>query len=200
MFAKSGSKSLRNQTNDLFGAAQSLKEAMAPHVDTAKSQLADARDQLGPMLADARDAAAPHVADARDRLVTEVIPAVQAASASAREQAGPIAQEARRRGLLAAQALKGDAVPAPTRGRKGRLLVLLGLLGLGAFAAKKVLGSDDPAWQATSYSATHSGSDAAAATPDEAAADAGTEPMVATTPDAPAEVTDVTDPAATPTD
>src|SRR5690606_32266802 len=87
--------------------------------------------------------AGPHVAEARDRLRNDVIPAVQshaqAALAEAREQAGPLAEEARRRGTAAAAALKGEQ---PKKRGKGRWLMLLALVGAAAVAAKKLLGGD----------------------------------------------------------
>lgn len=126
------------------------RDQLAPHLDAAREQIAPrldaAREQIAPRIAEARETVQPHLDNARDRLSSDVVPAVGKAVEEARAQAG----EARRRGELAAAALKGEDVKR--KGRKGKLLVVLGVLGLGAVAARKLLGSDDSAnWQ-TSYS------------------------------------------------
>ncbi len=124
------------------------REQIAPHIAEAREQLApriaEAREQLAPRIAEARENVQPHLENARDRLNTEVLPTVAKAVDEARAQAG----EARRRGELAAAALKGEDVQR--KGRKGKILVFLGVLGLGAVAARKLLGSDESAnWQSS---------------------------------------------------
>jgi hypothetical protein len=126
------------------------RKQLEPHLTEARKQLeprlAEAREQIGPRIAEARDNLQPALDNARDRLNSDVLPAVSKAVDEARTQA----TEARRRGELAAAALKGEDVQR--KGRKGRVLVLLGVAALGAVAVRKLLGSDDSAnWQ-TSYS------------------------------------------------
>jgi hypothetical protein len=169
MFAKS--KNLRDQAQDL---AQDLA------------------DQVGPRLADAREQLAPHVADARERIRNDVIPTVQSALAEARDQAGPVADEARKRGAAAAAALKGEQ---SKKGHKGRWLALLALGGAAAVAAKRLMGGDagshsrytPPVPQQRTGPLTGISDDAGGASPEEAIADAGNEPHDATTPADPAE-------------
>ncbi len=226
MFAKLGNnklgkKSLRDQVDD-------LSDKIAPHVENARAQigpaLADAREKAGPALADARvkaapyvsdardymsdarDKAAPYVSDARERFVKDVVPAVSAAVAVAGEKSGPAREEARRRGLAAAAALKGEVEPPRKRSKFKTLLVLGGLAGVGALVFNKLKGKDEPtSWQ-SSYSPPAPASpapapravptqDAGAASPDEAAADATTETGAhrVTTPDQPLDVVELGD-------
>jgi dsDNA-binding SOS-regulon protein len=214
MFAKSRKDKFVDQAQVL---AHDLTEAVAPHVERARDELAprlaDARDQVAPLLADARDQVTPHVENARDAFVNDFVPYVQQAVNDARDQAGPVAEEARRRGVLAAAALKGE--PVRRKGRKRKFLLFAGLVGLGAFAVQKMRGGESANWQ-TSYtppaappappspSAPMAGSHAAdisadsvangdpvGATPGESLSDATEEPHPVTTPDAPAEDVDV---------
>ncbi len=249
MFAKSRKEKFVEQAQDL---AHDLTEAIAPHVERARDEiaprladardqiapklseardqvaprlagardqiaprLAEARDEIAPRLADARDQLAPHVEDARDRLSKGVAAGVAAAT--------PVAVEARRRGSLAASALKGE--PVKRTSKKKKVFVFVGLAGLGAFVFKKFRGSDESDnWQ-TSYaptpapaappappspSAPMSGSHAAdvatdsqdsedsgepvGATPGESLSDAVEAPHPVSTPDAPAETIAVEDP------
>ena len=192
------------------------RDQIAPRLSEARDQIAprlsEARDEIAPRLADARDQLAPHVEDARDRLSKGVAAGVAAAT--------PVAVEARRRGSLAASALKGE--PVKRTSKKKKLFVFVGLAGLGAFVFKKFRGSDESDnWQ-TSYaptpapaappappspSAPMSGSHAAdvatdsedpgepvGATPGESLSDAAEAPHPVSTPDAPAETIAVEDP------
>jgi dsDNA-binding SOS-regulon protein len=219
MFAKSRKDKFVDQAQDL---AHDLTEAIAPHVERARDELsprlADARDQVAPLLADARDQMTPHVENARDTFVNDFVPYVQQAVNDARDQAGPVAEEARRRGVLAAAALKGE--PVRRTGRKRKFLLFAGLIGLGAFAVQKMRGGESANWQ-TSYtppaappappappspsapmagshaadisadSVANGGGDSVGATPGESLSDATEEPHPVTTPDAPAEGVDV---------
>jgi F0F1-type ATP synthase membrane subunit b/b' len=190
------------------------RDQIAPKLSEVRDQiaprLADARDELAPRLAEAREQLAPHAEEARDRLVKGVAAATAAAT--------PVAVEARRRGVLAAAALKGE--PVKRKSGKKKYVVFAGLLGLGALAFQKLRGGDESAnWQ-TSYSpspaptavpdpqapvtpAPSAGShtadvpvdstaDPVGATPGESLSDATEEPHPVTTPDAPAEEIDVT--------
>ena len=234
MFTKSRKEKFVEQAQEL---AHDLSEAIGPHVEKARDEraprladakeqlaprIADAKEQLAPRFADARDTVAPHVESARDRFVNELVPLVQQAVSDAREQAAPVAEEARRRGGLAAAALKGEPVQRK-RGRKRKVLLLAGLAGLGALAVKKLTGGGESAnWQ-SSYTptpapaappappspsapmagshvadlpadgATSDGGDAAGAAPGETLSDAAEEPHPVTTPDSPAESVDVSD-------
>ncbi len=220
MFAKSRKEKFVEQAH---GLATDLSEALAPHVERARDELgprlADAREQLAPRIAEARDSVAPHVETARDRLVNEVVPFVQQAVSDARDQAAPVAEEARRRGGLAAAALKGE--PVKRKGRKRKIVLFAGLAGLGALAVKKLTGGGEsenwqssytpsPAAPATpsappSPAAPMSGShlseapvgdateDPTGATPGESLSDATEEPHPVTTPDSPAEDVDVSE-------
>ncbi|MCW2806753.1 MAG: hypothetical protein JWQ93_708 [Marmoricola sp.] len=225
MFAKSRKEKFVEQAQDL---AHDLTEAIAPHVERARDEIAprfaDARDQLAPRFADARDQLAPRLADARDQLAPHVDEArgrIAKGVATGVAAATPVAVEARRRGELAAAALKGEPVKR-TGGRKKKLLVLAGLVGLGALAVQKLRGGNESAnWQ-TSYTPTpapaappappspsapmagshaadvaadsETGGDPVGATPGEALSDAAESPHPVTTPDAPAEDVEVKDP------
>ena len=247
MLKKSRKDTLVEQAQDLVN---DISEAIAPHVERAKDELgprladakeqlgpkitdakdalapkiADAKEQLAPKLAEARDQAAPYVETARDRFVNEVVPAVQQAVSDAKDQAAPVIEEAKRRGSLAADAVKGE--PPAKKGGKKKWFFFAAVAGAGAFVFKKLRSGDESAnnWQ-TSYapkpapaappappspSAPMAGSHAAdtavdsastsigdptGANPGETLSDAVEEPHPVTTPDAPAEdVTDVQDP------
>ena len=235
MFTKSRKEKFVEQAQDL---AHDISEAITPHVEKAKDELgprladakdtlapkiADAKDQIAPKIADAdaRDQAAPYVESAREKFVKEVVPAVQQAVSDAKDQAAPVLEEAKRRGSLAADAVKGE--PPAKKGGKKKWFLLAALAGAGAFVFKKVKGGDESAnWQ-TSYapkpapaappappspSAPMAGShtadaavdspstnagDPTGANPGETLADASEEPHPVTTPDAPAEDVDVTE-------
>lgn len=215
MFAKTRKEKFVEQAQEL---ASDLSEALTPHVEKAK-------DELAPRIAGAREQAAPHVEAIKERIANDVVPKVQQVVSDAREQAGPVAEEARRRGTAAAAALKGEDVEvkqAKKGGKLRKLLLLVGLAGLGAFVAKKLKGDDSSNWQSsytpspapaappappspaapmagshvadvpTDAGTTGSG-DAAGAAPGESLSDAVEEPHPVTTPDNPAEKTDVSD-------
>jgi F0F1-type ATP synthase membrane subunit b/b' len=90
MFAKSHKEKFVEQAQDL---AHDLTEAIAPHVERA-------RDELAPRLADARDQlaeqAAPYVKDAKGRLI-EVRQQAAPYVKDAREQAAPYVKDAKSR-------------------------------------------------------------------------------------------------------
>jgi hypothetical protein len=235
MFTKSRKDKLVEQAQDL---AHDISEAIAPHVEKARDELgprladakeqiapklADAKDQIAPKLAGAKEQAAPYVETARDRFVNDVVPAVQQAVSDAKDQAGPAFEEAKRRGTLAADALKGEEMEKKKGGKKRKFLFFAALAGAGAFVFKKLKGGDESAnWQ-TSYApspapaappappspaAPMAGShvadtpaddsatadgDPTGANPGETIADASEEPHPVTTPDAPAEDVDVSE-------
>jgi hypothetical protein len=178
----------KTRTQNLRDQAQDLADNLAPRLADAREQLApriaDARDQLGPVVADARD-------KAKDKIVNEYLPLAQSAVAEMRENASPVTDEAKRRGVAAAAALKGEDPEPRHRSHKLRNLALLGVLGAAAVALKKLRGgaAATPSWQ-SSYvpPAAPTGDDSAGSTPDEAIADSDDAPHPVSTPDDPAEV------------
>ena len=224
---------LREQASDLAGT-------LAPHVENARDKavpvltdardravpvlteardravpvLHDARDKAAPYVADARDKAAPYVSDARDRFSETVLPVLTAALTSVEEATEDVRGETKKRGKAVAAALKGE-IEAPQKKHRGRkLLVLLGLGGLG-YAAYKKFGGKQPTttWQSSytpppaptpppaggpvagagagAHRADAMPDDSAASDPAEAASDATDVPHDATTPDKPVEEIDV---------
>jgi vacuolar-type H+-ATPase subunit H len=217
----------REQAGELAGSARdkagpALAEArdkavpvLADARDRAVPVLVDARDKAAPYVAEARDKAAPYVSDARDKFTETVLPALTAALASVDEATEDVRDETKKRGKAVAAALKGEvAVPEKKKHRGRKLLVLLGLSGLG-YAAFKKFGSKQPTtnWQssytpppaptpspaggpvATGGVGAHrldaEADDTAASDPSEAASDAADVPHDATTPDNPVEEVDV---------
>lgn len=171
-------------------------------------------DTLAPHVESARDAAAPHVHAAHEKLVNDLLPAVQAAAENAREQAAPMAAEAKARGLAATAALKGQEPPASKGGRFKKFLLVAGVAGAIAVVAKKLTGSShEQPWESSYAPKTPSSApnatsrtpiadgvasqpstdDPGGGTPGEALADATDQPHQASTPDAPAEVTEIVD-------
>ena len=196
--------------------ASELADKIAPHVESAREKaapvIADAREKAAPVLAEAREKGAtvfeearekatPAIDTARDKFTSDVLPVLTAAVVAASEATEEARTEAKRRGLATAAALKGE-VEAPKKKKESHklrtFLVLLGLGGIAAFVAKKLSDRQaSTAWQ-SSYTPTPAstptpaddtpmGTAAAAAAPDEAAADAAEQPHSATTPDNPVE-------------
>lgn len=212
---------LREQASDLAGT-------LAPHVENARDKavpvlteardkavpvLTEARDKAAPYVAEARDKAAPYVSDARDRFSETVLPVLTAALASVDEATEDVRDETKKRGRAVAAALKGE-IEAPKKKRRGwKLLVLLGLAGLG-YAGYQKFGGKQPTttWQSSytpppaptpapaggpvagagAHRADAEPDDTAASDPAEAASDATDVPHDATTPDTPVEEIDVT--------
>lgn len=212
---------LREQASDLAGT-------LAPHVENARDKavpvlteardkavpvLTEARDKAAPYVAEARDKAAPYVSDARDRFSETVLPVLTAALASVDEATEDVRDETKKRSKAVAAALKGE-IEAPKKKRRGwKLLVLLGLAGLG-YAGYQKFGGKQPTttWQSSytpppaptpppaggpvagvgAHRADAEPDDTAASDPAEAASDATDVPHDATTPDTPVEEIDVT--------
>jgi vacuolar-type H+-ATPase subunit H len=212
---------LREQASDFAGT-------LAPHVENARDKavpvlteardkavpvLTEARDKAAPYVAEARDKAAPYVSDARDRFSETVLPVLTAALASVDEATEDVRDETKKRGKAVAAALKGE-IEAPKKKRRGwKLLVLLGLAGLG-YAGYQKFGGKQPTttWQSSytpppaptpapaggpvagagAHRADAEPDDTAASDPAEAASDATDVPHDATTPDTPVEEIDVT--------
>ena len=233
-------KTLREQ---IMAQASELSDTLAPHVEKARDiavpvltdardkaapvladarskaapVLADARDKAAPYVSDARDKAAPYVSDARDKFTETVLPALTAALASVDDATEDYRAEGKRRGKAVAAALKGEVeAPAARKKRRGpKLLVLLGLGGLG-YAAWKKFGGQQPTttWQSSytpppaptpppaggpvagagQHRAEATPNDTAASDPAEAASDSTDVPHGTTTPDNPVEQLDVEKP------
>ncbi|HET7328825.1 MAG TPA: hypothetical protein VFJ14_16255 [Nocardioidaceae bacterium] len=186
--------------------AEQAMGRVAPVIDDARGRLAplveEARTQTNETLIPAARSA---VGNARSTYDEKVAPQVGAALASATAASEPYREEAKRRGVAALAAARGE-VPAPKKkSHKVRnLLVLLGLGGLAAFAVNyfkddsaswksdyptAVPDPSDPISPAESASAVTD--DAGAASPDVALADAGEQPHAPTDPDDPLERKDV---------
>ena len=165
MFAKSRKEKFVEQAQDL---AHDLTEAIAPHVERARDEiaprLAEARDELGPRIADARTRSRPSWPKPATRshpdwqrpVTTSRRTSRTRATASPRVPQPPRRRprrwsvEARRRGVNAAAALKGEP-PVKRKGRKRKFFLFATLAGLGAFAVQKLRGGESANWQ-TSYS------------------------------------------------
>jgi F0F1-type ATP synthase membrane subunit b/b' len=189
---------------DVRGQAGELASKIGPRVEQAREMagpmIAEAREKAGPMIAEAREKAGPALQDARDRLgerlTNDVLPALTAAVAAADHATEDVREEARRRGLAAAAALRGEVEPPKQHHRIRTLMVLLGLGAVAAAVAKMLSDRQaSTAWQ-SSYTpppapASAPSNDEAGATPDVAAADAASEPHGITTPDNPLAQTDL---------
>jgi len=212
---------LREQASDLAGTlaphAENARDKAVPVLTEARDKavpvLTEARDKAAPYVSGARDKAAPYVSDARDRFSETVLPVLTAALARVDEATEDVRDETMKRGKAVAAALKGE-IEAPKKKRRGwKLLVLLGLAGLG-YAGYQKFGGKQPTttWQSSytpppaptpapaggpvagagAHRADAEPDDTAASDPAEAASDATDVPHDATTPDTPVEEIDVT--------
>ncbi len=213
----------------LAPAAEQTKEKLAPVVHDAA---VTARERVAPLLDDARTKVTPVVRDAASsakeklspvaeqaaertrQLQHDIAPPVAAAVTAAAAASAPYRKEAKRRGVAAVAALRGEPEPPASKHRLRKLLLAVGLGGAIAAAYKWFSGKDaNDQWQqayqpgaSSSFDGTGDGTaagapvteDAAAAGPDEAVADNADEPHPATTPDEPLEETSV-EPVAEPT-
>jgi vacuolar-type H+-ATPase subunit H len=201
--------------NNVLDHASDMAERLSPAVEAARVKagpmLADARDKAAPLLAEAREKATPVVEGARDRFTTEVLPTITAALLAASEATEDVREETRKRSKAALAALKGELEPPKKTHKVRNLLILLGLGGIAAAAAKMLSGREaTTAWQ-SSYtppsapgaapltpSAPQSGAhkadpdDEGGASPDVAVADSAAEPHSPTTPDDPVTEVDLT--------
>jgi len=191
-------KTLRDQAADIV---DSILPTIESAVDSARERavplLNDARDKAGPMLNDARESARPYLAQGK-----------AIASEKAAMGAALVAEKAATgRDLAAAKVAELTSEPPKKKGGKlKKILLVTGVAGLAAFAYKKLTASDD-SWQsaytpapppprptaapAAPAAAPVTADDQAAASPDEALADAVDEPHDVSTPDDPAEVVDI---------
>ena len=118
---------------------------------------------------------APKVDTARDKIVEELLPRLTEAIAAFTAASTAAKDEAVSRGAGAASVISGDATATPKRKKKGRLLLILGLLGAAAAGVatfmKKSAPKDDP-WAtplADSYVAPSTGRHSSVAPVDETA-------------------------------
>ena len=141
----------RSTRKSLTDQAAELVEQVTPHVEAARERLVnDYLPVAQTMLADARETA--H--DAREAAQEAASNAEKStrksrkkAAMKARAKAGKMAAAtAAAVPLTAPLADKVAAKVEPERSRKKRVLLLLGLAGLGAFVAKKLRGSSTPSY------------------------------------------------------
>ena len=208
---------LQDQSESLSNTADTLADQLRERVIPAVGQATEsARVWAKPHVEHGIEVAAPHlesvvsglaprVDTARDKIVDELIPrlaeainAWAAASAAARD-------EGVSRGKGAASVISGNAVATP-KGRKKRVLLILGLVVGGAAAAmafmKKTAPKDDP-WTTPledPYTATPNGRHSAGSPVDEATGTAKTQSEIIDSmqsriadPGEPAAVADVSD-------
>jgi hypothetical protein len=191
----------------LLDQAQEYVEAVRPHVESAVSTTKeaiegfvettalpaweDAKEKAGPAVKDARAKAAPLVADARAKaapVVADVAARAQEAAAQAKEAAD--ARVATLRGVE----------PEKKGGKFKKFVLFAAVASAVGFVAKKLQGDKQtdnwqssyvpkpaPAPAPTPAPVTDTGG----SSPDEAIADAAEEPHQVTTPEQPADVTDV---------
>jgi hypothetical protein len=145
----------RSTRKSLTDQAAELVEQVSPHVEAARERLVnDYLPVAQTMLADARETARDVAQDARGAAQEAAAHAEKAtrksrkkAAKKARAKAGKMAAATVAAvPLTAPLADKVAAKVGPERGRKKRALLLLGLVGLGAFIAKKLRGSGTPSY------------------------------------------------------
>lgn len=200
----------------LTDQASELVEQVSPHVEAARDRLVnDYLPAAQTVLAEARDVAREVAQDARVA-AQEVAANAEKSTRKTRKRAAKKAKAKARKVAAAAAATPAAVAVAnkvrPDSGqpqRKKRFLLLALLAGAGAFVFKKVRGGSQPSYtqsytpprpaSAPTTTPQHAATgglsdttDAGAASPDEALADATEEPHAVTTPDQPAEVEDLT--------
>jgi hypothetical protein len=204
------------QKKSLGESASEFAEAILPTIGTAVDS---AREKAVPMIQDAREKAAPYLAEGKVLAAEKATEAREKAIpliAEGRERAAEKAAEGRIAAAAKVNELRGIE-PEPKKGGKLKKVLFLGVLaGIGGFVYKKFLGGSGggdnwqssyvpapaPAASTPSAPAASAGAtgqaertqdDAAAASPDEALADASEHPVADTTPDNPAQVVDLDD-------
>lgn len=144
---------LRDRVAPAIGqAAENAKEWGQPRVeaarDWAKPRVEHGIEVAAPRLESAVSALAPKVDIARDKIVDELLPRVTEAITAWAAASAAAKDEAVSRGAGAAAVISGDAVAEPKRKKRGRVLMILGLLGAAGAAAsaflKKSAPKDDP--------------------------------------------------------
>ena len=144
---------LRERVAPAIGqAAGNAKEWGQPRVeaarDWAKPRVEHGIEIAAPRLESAVNNLAPKVDIARDKIVDELLPRVTEAITAWAAASAAAKDEAVSRGAGAAAVISGDAVAAPKRKKRGRVLMTLGLLGAAGAAVsaflKKSAPKDDP--------------------------------------------------------
>lgn len=135
--------------------ADQLRERVVPAVglatenamEWARPRVEHGIEMAAPRLESAVSGLAPKVDTARDKIVDELIPRIAEAISAWAAASIAAKDEAVSRGQGAAAVISGEAVASP-KGRKKRILLILGLLGAAAAAAttlmKKSAPKDDP--------------------------------------------------------
>jgi hypothetical protein len=221
---KSRTEQLKEQVQDqseslastAAAVADQLRERVGPAVGQATENAMEwARPRVGhgievaaPRLESAVSGLAPKVDTARDKIVDELIPRIAEAISVWAAASAVTKNEAVSRGQGAASVISGSAVASP-KGRKKRVLLMLGLVGAAGAAAialmKKSAPKDDP-WTtplADPYGSTPNGRHSASPPADKATTTTTTGPETSLvdsldeaakpTPMEPAADTDVTD-------
>jgi len=150
---------LQDQSDSVASAAAAvadqLRERVVPAVglatenarDWARPRVEHGIEVAAPKLGSAVNQLAPKVDLARDKIVDELIPRIAEAIAGWAAASAAAKDEALSRGQGAAAVITGDAVASP-KGRKGQILMALGLLSAIAAAAmtlmKRSAPKDDP--------------------------------------------------------
>ena len=153
MFAKSRKETVRDQVEDLAEADPAARRERDRRRSTPTSSRTRATGARRRAPADARER--PRAVTSSETPATSSsttsVPAVTAGrQRRAGEQAEPIADEARRRGPLAAAALKGESTSSAEGLEGKKVVVLAALAALGAFSYKKLRGGDESAsWQSS---------------------------------------------------
>ena len=132
-------------------AAESAKEWGQPRVeaarDWARPRVEHGIEVAAPKLESAVSGLAPKVDTARDKIVDELLPRVAEAITALAAASTAAKDEAVSRGQGAASVITGDAT-ASTRHKKGRVMLILGVLAATAAATmaflKKSAPKDDP--------------------------------------------------------
>lgn len=137
MSKRKPTKAAAEITHTAAKAGEDALTKIAPFVEQA-------REALGPKIDGAIDRISPAVESARERFEKDVLPRINEALKEAVEH--PTTEEARRRGLAAAAALRGElTAPEPKKKRKIFLPLLLIALtaGIGYLLWKRLAGDSD---------------------------------------------------------
>src|ERR1035437_885571 len=156
---KSRTEQVQGQSESLASTAAAvadqLRERVGPAVGQAtESAMEWARPRVehgievaAPRLESAVNGLGPRVDTARDKIVDELIPRLAEAISIWAAASAAAKDEAVSRGQGAAAVISGDAVASP-KGRKKRILLILGLVGAAGAAAmtlmRKSAPKDDP--------------------------------------------------------
>ena len=165
--SKSRTEQLQDQSallaNNAASVAEQLRVKVVPAVESAiewgqprveaarlwaKPRVEHGIEVAAPKLESVVSGLAPKVDTARDKIVEELIPRLTEAIAAFTAASTAAKDEALNRGAGAAAVISGDASATPKRKKKGRVLMILGLLtaaaaGVAAFM-KNSAPKDDP--------------------------------------------------------